>query len=104
DYPELDKSALAVYGGVYDDLAITQPRDVAVGPAGQRYILDTGNNRVVVLDAAGAFVRAFGSTCLLNEQEQTGCVDPDGSGPLALGDGQFREPWGIVVAEDGTVF
>ncbi|MBX2999726.1 MAG: TIGR03663 family protein [Caldilineaceae bacterium] len=104
NYPEIDLSAVAVYGGVYDDQVIRRPRDVAVGPDGSRYILDTGNNRVVILDAAGNFMRAFGSSCLLNDQGQPGCVDPDGAGPLALGDGQFREPWGITVAEDGAIF
>jgi DNA-binding beta-propeller fold protein YncE len=104
NYPELDLTATAVYGGAYDDLVINRPRDVAVGPDGNRYILDTGNNRVVILDAAGNFVRSFGSTCLLNDQGQPSCVDPDGSGPLAVGDGQFREPWGIAVAENGAIF
>ncbi|RME61722.1 MAG: phospholipid carrier-dependent glycosyltransferase, partial [Caldilineae bacterium] len=104
DYEDVDVTALAVYGGIYDGLAITQPRDVAVGPDGRRYILDTGNNRVVVLERDGTFVFAFGSTCSLAEGAISGCVDPDGAGPLELGDGQFREPWGITVAQDGTIF
>jgi uncharacterized protein (TIGR03663 family) len=104
DYPELELSALTVYGGMYDDLALNQPRDIAIGPDGNRYLLDTGNNRVVVLDTEGNYLRTIGSTCLLTDQSQTGCVDPDGSGPLELGDGQFREPWGIAVGDDSTVF
>jgi uncharacterized protein (TIGR03663 family) len=103
DYPEIDLSAAAIYGGVYDDRAVLQPRDVAIGPDGNRYLLDTGNNRVVILDAAGNFVRSFGTTCFLNDQTRQGCVVPRGNG-LELGDGQFREPWGIAVADDGTIF
>lgn len=104
DYAEVERSADTVYGGIYADLSLSAPRSVAVGPDGLRYILDTGNNRVVVLSPDGSFVRAFGSTCFLSEGDSSGCVDPDGSGPLQLGDGQFREPWGIAVAADGTVF
>ncbi|MCL4832386.1 MAG: TIGR03663 family protein [Caldilineaceae bacterium] len=104
NYTEIDLSAQAAYGGVWEDLPLLQPRDVAVGSGGNRYIVDTGNNRVLVLDGAGNFVQAFGSTCLLSEGEAGKCVDPDGAGPLALGDGQFREPWGVAVAADGTIF
>jgi uncharacterized protein (TIGR03663 family) len=102
EYPEIDLSAVAIYGGVYGDQAVLQPRDVAVGPDGNRYLLDTGNNRVVVLDAAGNFVDAFGSTCFLNDASRQGCVDPGAGGEL--GDGQFREPWGIAVDAEGRVF
>lgn len=104
DYDEIDLSAQAVYTGVFDNLPLLQPRGVAVGADGTRYIADTGNNRILVLDQAGNFVRAFGGTCFLSDGAAGQCVDPDGAGPLALGDGQFREPWGIAVGGDGTVF
>lgn len=105
DYEEIDRSARAAYSGVFDNLPLLQPRDVAVGADGTRYIVDTGNNRILVLDQAGNFVRAFGSTCFLSDGAAGQCVDPDGAGgPLELGDGQFREPWGIAVGNDGTIF
>jgi len=104
NYDEIELSAQAVYAGVFDNLPMLQPRDVAVGVDGTRYIVDTGNNRIVVLDRAGNFVRAFGSTCFLSDGAAGKCIDPDGTGPLALGDGQFREPWGVAVAADGTIF
>ena len=104
DYAEIDLSAQTVHAGTYDNKPLLQPRDVAVGVDGTRYIADTGNNRIVVLDAAGNFVRAFGSTCFLSDGAAGQCVDPDGAGPLALGDGQFREPWGVAVTVDGTLF
>ncbi len=48
----------------------------------------------------GAFLRQWGSYC--NMETGAGCLDPDGDGPLALGDGQFQEPWGITVDGDAT--
>ncbi|GIV80117.1 MAG: hypothetical protein KatS3mg050_4511 [Litorilinea sp.] len=101
---EVDLSATAVYADVYGGQPLLQPRALAVGPNGERVIADTGNHRIVVLDAGGAFVRAFGSLCRLSEGAAGGCVDPDGDGPLALGDGQFYEPWGVAVGSDGTLF
>ena len=53
------------------------PRDVAVDAAGQVYVTDTGNKRVVVLDADLKPLRAFG-----------------GSG---LGPGELNEPTGIAI-------
>ncbi len=106
--PEMDLSALFLYTNVYDDQPLNKPRAVAVGTAGEtegmRAIADTGNNRVVLLGRDGAFLRSFGSTCRLGEGAAGGCVDPDGSGPLQLGDGQFNEPWGIAVGPDGRIF
>ncbi len=104
NYEEVDRSASVVYSGVYGDLPLVTPRSVAVGQDGVRYILDTGNNRVVILNADGTFRQAFGSTCFLSESVNSSCTDPDGDGPLENGDGQFREPWGIAVGDDGTVF
>ena len=103
-YEEIDRTASAAYNGLYDAVPLANPRSIAIGADGQRYILDTGNNRVVVLNSDGTYRVAFGSTCFLAEGASRGCVDPDGDGPLELGDGQFREPWGIAVGADGTVF
>jgi uncharacterized protein (TIGR03663 family) len=91
----------AIWAGVYDGRPLAGPSAVAVGPGGRRYVADTGNDRVVVLDEAGGFVRAFGSGCAL---ARGGCVDPDGAGPLLPGDGQLEAPAGIAVGRDGTVF
>jgi uncharacterized protein (TIGR03663 family) len=91
----------AIWDGVYDGRPLDGPAAVAVGPGGRRYVADTGNDRVVVLDEAGAFVRAFGSGCAI---ARGGCVDPDGAGPLRPGDGQLHAPAGIAVGPDGTVF
>jgi DNA-binding beta-propeller fold protein YncE len=100
----VEQTAVSSYSGQFGSLPLLTPRAVAVGPDGRRVIADTGNNRIVVLDAGGTFVREFGTLCRLGEGEAGGCIDPDGSGPLVLGDGQFNEPWGVAVDEEGQIF
>jgi DNA-binding beta-propeller fold protein YncE len=100
----IDLPATSNYTGQYGSLPLLTPRAVAVGPDGSRVIADTGNHRIVVLDANGSFLREFGSHCRLAEGEAGGCVDPDGAGPLILGDGQFYEPWGVTVDADGNIY
>lgn len=97
-------AATGVYDGAYDDLPLFAPRAVAVGPNGERVIADTSNHRIVVVDGTGAELRTFGSHCNLTDPTATPCVDLDGDGPLALGDGQFFEPWGVAVDPAGQIF
>ena len=69
------------------------PKAIAVHRAsGSVYVVD-GNGRVQKFDSSGTFITKWGSLCAL--ENGSGCVDPDGAGPLALGDGQFRTPRGI---------
>jgi len=75
---------------------------VAIGPDGNVYVVDSDNHRVQVFDASGFPLRQWGSNC--NLATGSGCIDPDGDGPLAYGDGQFQEPWGIAVGADGRVY
>lgn len=96
--------ALAIYSDAYNGLPLFAPRAVTVAPGGNRVIADTGNHRIVVLDSNGQFLRAFGSFCNVNDPANTPCIDPDGDGPLALGDGQFYEPWGVAIDEAGQIF
>ncbi|MCB0110056.1 MAG: hypothetical protein KDE53_29240, partial [Caldilineaceae bacterium] len=101
---EIEISALASYNATYDGLPLLTPREIAVSSDGTRAIADSGNHRIVVLNANGDFVRAIGSRCNLAEGEAGGCIDPDGSGPLALGDGQFNEPWGVAYDQAGRLY
>jgi DNA-binding beta-propeller fold protein YncE len=96
--------ASAVYAADYGGLPLLGPRGVAIGPNGERVIADTGNHRIVVLDALGNYVRSFGSFCNVNDSANTPCADPDGDGPLATGDGQFYEPWGVAVDASGNIY
>ena len=102
--PEFNQNATSIYSGPYGGLALAAPRAVAVSPNGNRIIADSGNQRIVVVDATGAERAIFGSRCDLANGAEGGCVDPDGSGPLALGDGQFNEPWGVAVDVDGNIY
>ncbi len=66
------------------------PRDMAIAPDGSLYVADSRNNRIQHFDAAGNFLDAFGAY---------GSIDTD-----TAGNGQFYEPWGLAVAEDGSIF
>jgi tripartite motif-containing protein 71 len=78
------------------------PRGLAVGTGNRVYAGDTANYRVQAFDSDGGFVTAWGSMCFLSQG--TGCVDPDGAGPLELGDGQFIEPYAIATDSAGEVY
>ncbi len=71
---------LVIGSGAGDDPNLLAPRNVAVGPDGNIYVLDTGNHRVAVFDEQGRQLNAWG--------EQGG------------GQGMFNEPWGIAVDEE----
>jgi uncharacterized protein (TIGR03663 family) len=103
--PEAEIVVIDTHDGSYDGSPLLSPRDVAVGSKGIRLIADTGNHRIVVLDRQGGLIRTFGSHCpLVRETDGGECRDPDGPGPLAEGDGQFDEPWGVAVDSRGNVY
>ena len=65
------------------------PRGVAIGADGLLYVADSDNHRVQVLEQDGTPIREWGSF---------GDVSAGGMPADA-----FNQPWGITVAEDGTV-
>src|SRR5262249_16662634 len=73
------------------EVALTNPRGVAVSPEGEVFVMDTQNARVVVYDKDGKFSRQFGTLSVVNE-----------ASPSAL-PGTFREPWGIDITHDGMI-
>lgn len=100
----LDLSPVSVIGRAGQaEGELQSPRDIALGPDGYLYVADSMNNRVQVFQTDGESVRGWGSLCDL-EQGAANCVDPDGAGPQPPGAGQFKEPWGVAVAADGTVY
>lgn len=81
------------------------PTAIAYGSGGYGllYVADTGNNRIQSFHSTdGSFLNQWGSYCNLATGE--GCVDPDGSGPLELGDGQFGLIHGIATDASGNVY
>ena len=92
------------------DGQLRKPFGIAVDAEGWVFVLDQGNSRVQVFSPEGEFLAKWGSLCALYGEESNelppgeGCVDPDGDGPLAPGDGQFLFPKGIAVSADGTVY
>ena len=100
----LEPQPRAIFTGPFEGLALAGPTDVAIAPDGARVIADAGNHRIVVLERDGTLRTVFGGKCDLAQTATSGCVDPDGSGPLELGDGQFNEPWGVAVGPSGQIF
>jgi sugar lactone lactonase YvrE len=83
--------------------AVNAPSDIAIAPDGQVAVADTGNHRVDVFSATGAFLRSFGrnvnpsggSSCT----EATGCRGGEAS-PLAAG---LSSPTGIALNGAGNL-
>ncbi|MFL5843954.1 MAG: hypothetical protein ACJ762_04605 [Solirubrobacteraceae bacterium] len=82
-------SAVAVQGspGV---AAFNQPSGVAVDGAGNAWIADRANNRVVELDAAGNFVRVLGKS--------------NGAGTAGTGNGEFNGPEDVAIDFSGRIW
>jgi peptidylamidoglycolate lyase len=68
-----------------DETHMNQPNDVAIAPNGDLYVSDGyGNNRVVVFDKNGKFLRAWGK--------------------LGQGPGEFSQPHSLVLDSKGRVY
>jgi DNA-binding beta-propeller fold protein YncE len=68
-----------------DQTHMNQPNDVAIAPNGDLYVSDGyGNNRVVVFDKTGKFLRAWGK--------------------LGTGPGEFSQPHSLVLDSKGRVY
>lgn len=69
---------------------------------GSVFVVDQNNHRVQQFTSTGAYVSQIGTRCQLGTG--TGCVDPDGGGPGASGDGQFNFPTGIGTDRFGFIY
>jgi len=83
-----------------------KPKGVAVDGSDKIYVADSDNDQIQIFNSAGSFLSKFGSFCKLFGfgSPTAGCVDPDGGGPLELGDGQFNRPNGIAVGSTGIIY
>jgi DNA-binding beta-propeller fold protein YncE len=77
---------------------------MAIDKDGHLYVADTANHRIVKLAPDGQLVDTWDSAWWRGlESWKPGCLD-NNDRQLALGDGEFCEPWGIAVGPDGNVF
>jgi len=83
-----------------NDGQFIQPHGVAIDGSDNIYVVDRGNHRIQKFDTAGNFLDKFGSLCQFPDGPT--CADPDGAGPLELGDGQFNFPVSIAVDSSGN--
>ena len=94
-----------VLEGPYDGLPLLDPKSITVSDKGHRIITEAGYHRILVLDRENRLVQAMGSFCPLYATDNNSpCMDPDGDGPLVLGDGQLNAPWGAAEAFNGDIF
>lgn len=71
------------------------------------FVTEYGNHRVQKFDTDGTYITGWGTFCALTDrlyQIGSGCVDPDGAGPLKTGDGQFQHPYAVVADKSGLVY
>lgn len=106
DYTGLEQPAAAefVISALGSFGSFSGPHDIAVGADGSVYTVDSNNHRVVKLSPDGQVQDTWDSTWWRGLQSwKPGCLDA-ADHPLALGDGEFCEPWGITVGPNGNVY
>ncbi len=84
------------YSESYDGVPLLDPRACGGRPGRAAATSPTPDNHRIVVLGADWWLRSAHSARTATWPRR-GCVDPDGAGPLELGDGQFYEPWGIAV-------
>jgi uncharacterized protein (TIGR03663 family) len=84
--------------------SFNSPHGMALDAGGNVYVADTANHRIVKLSPDGQVVDTWDSTWWRGlESWKPGCLDANDRS-LALGDGEFCEPWGVTVGPDGKVY
>ncbi len=81
---ELDEDLVFVRtwfdGESFEGLELSVPNGMAFTPTGEIFIADSGNNRIVAMDAEGNFVRAFSTTARMGSGIES--IYFDGAGVL----------------------
>jgi DNA-binding beta-propeller fold protein YncE len=78
------------------------PHAIDVDSKGNVYVGQLNEPGVQVFDSNGTFLGKIGTPCQMSTGK--GCIDPDGPGPLELGDGQFSKPEHVSIDTEGNVF
>jgi len=68
---------------------LTHPHGLSIGPDGNLYVADTDASRIAVFDQTGKFIKQIGS--------------PSPDQPTVFPPGQFKTPWDVTIAADGTI-
>ena len=99
-----DGRSLLVWGeSGQGDGQFQYPLGIDVDPQGFVYVADA--YRVQKFTGNGVFMQSWGDPpCKMFRSDMLGCVDPDGTGPLELGDGQFDVPAGVAADGMGNIY
>jgi uncharacterized protein (TIGR03663 family) len=89
-YPDLEPVVVIGKPGAAQD-ELQAPRGIALGPGGLLYVADSAAHQIKVYGTDGQYLRSWGGLCDLGGAT-AGCT------------AQFKEPWGVAVAPDGTVY
>ncbi len=81
---------------------ISGTQGIALDKSGNLYALDNGKPQIVEFSNDGTFIKEWGSICKINTKDW--CIDPDGTGPFELGDGQFYDATSIAIDDSGNVY
>ncbi|HWX46102.1 MAG TPA: NHL repeat-containing protein, partial [Solirubrobacteraceae bacterium] len=79
-----------------------EPKDVALDPEGNVWVLDTDNHRVQEFKPEGKFVRMFGYGVLDGKEELEVCTSSCRAGIAGSGNGQLNEPKGMAIDSKGN--
>lgn len=85
-----------------DDGQFRRPAGIDFDSSGNLYVVDRFVHNIQKFDSSGNFISKFGTLCEVNNGG--GCIDPDGGGPLELGDGQFRNPVGVSIDSSDNIY
>lgn len=82
---------------------LKSPVGVAADREGHVWVSDSGNNRIEEFSSAGTFIKVLGWGVSNGESKYETCTTKCKAGIAGSGNGQFKEPKGIAVDEEGYV-